>query len=102
MFLSRLGNSPSRLLFLSSIFPIFSDFHFFDFLLAIFHCFFFKSSPFFFSCASFHPSPLLLAFLFFVKGSSHSGRSKVTSVAVGRDTDRPSKAFEFVKLILRP
>ena len=60
--------------------------------------------PVFFICVSFHflfsclcfllPFPFHICF----RGSSHSGRSKVTRVTVGRDT----KVFEFVKLILRP
>ena len=45
----------------------------------------------------------LLAFLFIFEGSLHSGRSKVTRVTVGRDTDQPTKVFvEFVKFVLRP
>ena len=42
-----------------------------------------------------------LLFFFFLR-FFHSGRSKVTRATVGRDTDQPSKVWEFVKLILRP
>ena len=49
---------------------------------------------------------ILLFFDVFFKGSLHSGKSEVTRVTVGRDTNgdtnQPTKVFEFVTLILRP
>ena len=41
---------------------------------------------------------LTFSFVWFLKGSLHSARSKVTRVTVGLDTE----VFEFVKLIFRP
>ena len=76
-------------------------FFFFDYFSVFF--FFLKFSPFFklvflFVFISF----FLLAVFFLKKFFTVGGRSKVTCVAVGRNPDRPTKVFEFVKLILRP
>ena len=75
---------PSVLIFVDffkkKICALLSDFFIFDFLIFSFDSVFFE----------------------FVFGSSHSGKSQVTRVTVGRDTNQPTKVFEFVKLILRP
>ena len=52
--------------------------------ISFFPCVSLHFSCFFFTCVSFH----FLFFRFF-KGSSQSGRSKITRVTVGRDTDQP-------------
>ena len=66
-----------------------------DVLIILFFFFFFSFFFDFLIFFSFH-----FSIRFFC--SVHLDRSKVTRVTVGRDTDQPTKVFEFVKLILRP
>ena len=78
------------------------------FFISFFDLFILSPFFFFFTCVSilfFFVFFCLIAFLFFfvfVKVLDIRTSQKVTRVTVSRDTDRPTKVFEFIKLTLRP
>ena len=73
-------------------FLIFVFFLIFDFLL------FLIIFPVFVTCVSFHFFLVFFSCLRFFSVSSFLGSAgRVTRVTVGRDTDQPTKVFEFVK-----